>query len=213
MDLPEARSLAILEINRHIPEYSFEFNMSTRALGTCSFRKKTIYLSEHWTKACPKSEVLDTILHEIAHAIAYRDYGDPTHGKHWKLVARMIGATPEAKAKIDIKLRDHVKPKYQMVLETTGEVIRDYYQRPSQRMIDRTPHLWLRGREDETRGKLRIVSCTLSKHSVLKSLYEKGITRPNLAKKCKHCNKKDTNWEITHEYKWRHGCGAETSDM
>ena len=42
-----------------------------------------------------KEQIRDTVLHEIAHAIAGREAG---HGPLWKVTARRIGATPRAKA-------------------------------------------------------------------------------------------------------------------
>ncbi len=40
-------------------------------------------------------QVRDTVLHEIAHAIAGPEAG---HGPLWKATARRIGATPRARA-------------------------------------------------------------------------------------------------------------------
>ena len=42
-----------------------------------------------------EEQIRDTVLHEIAHAIAGREAG---HGLLWKVTARRIGATPRAKA-------------------------------------------------------------------------------------------------------------------
>ena len=42
-----------------------------------------------------KEQIRDTVLHEIAHAIAGREAG---HGPLWKVTARRIEATPRAKA-------------------------------------------------------------------------------------------------------------------
>ena len=41
-----------------------------------------------------EEEIRDTVLHEIAHAIAGPEAG---HGPLWKATARRIGATPRAK--------------------------------------------------------------------------------------------------------------------
>ena len=45
------------------------------SLGTCSYVKKTIYLAKWYTELNDESEVRDTILHEIAHALSYERYG------------------------------------------------------------------------------------------------------------------------------------------
>ena len=52
-----------------------------------------IEIAEYYARNSPQDSVLDTLLHEIAHAIA-----DPTarHGPAWKAVAMRLGATPRA---------------------------------------------------------------------------------------------------------------------
>jgi hypothetical protein len=52
----------------------------------------------------PYEEIRDTLLHEIAHAIAGHKAG---HGAEWKAVCRRIGAKPNPKA--DLKKEDNVE--------------------------------------------------------------------------------------------------------
>ena len=79
--------------------YRFKFNNKKRAVGTCSYRFKTIELSLAIIKANPELETVEnTIRHEIAHAFAKHIYGTRTkgHDRYWKHTARACGANDVA---------------------------------------------------------------------------------------------------------------------
>ena len=95
MDLSEAKELAVSLMCKHAlvsKGWSFQFDESVRRFGLCSYRTKTISLSRTLVELNPIEQVRDTILHEIAHALA-----GPTakHGRVWQLMAQSIGAKPE----------------------------------------------------------------------------------------------------------------------
>ncbi len=71
------------------------FSQARRMLGKCAFREKSIYISRYHAVYYEPMQVDDTILHEIAHALAGLEAG---HGPKWKEIARRIGATPKARA-------------------------------------------------------------------------------------------------------------------
>lgn len=73
--------------------WSFRFDCAKVRLGLCSFRRKTISLSKALVLLNSREEVLDTLLHEIAHALVGVQHG---HDLTWKLKARSLGARPEA---------------------------------------------------------------------------------------------------------------------
>ena len=66
--------------------------------GVCDYRKKTIGMSLHLAGIRTVDETKDTILHEIAHALAGHSAG---HGPKWKTVCRQIGANPERTFQLD----------------------------------------------------------------------------------------------------------------
>lgn len=68
--------------------YTFKWNNRRQAYGVCSYIKKEIQLSKILTVVCTHDQVENTILHEIAHAIAGSDAG---HGYRWQKIARQIG--------------------------------------------------------------------------------------------------------------------------
>ena len=73
--------------------WNFRFDESSRFLGKCNFRDQIIQLSRDHVLDGRDEDIKDTILHEIAHAIA-----GPIarHGPAWKMVAIRIGAKPYA---------------------------------------------------------------------------------------------------------------------
>ena len=75
--------------------WTLAFVEAKRRLGDCHFRHRVIRISRTHALGGSKEQIRDTVLHEIAHAIAGCEAG---HGPLWKVTARRIGATPRAKA-------------------------------------------------------------------------------------------------------------------
>lgn len=95
MNLTIAENLAISLMKQHgiyQQGWRFEFDNAFRRFGVCKYRSKTIGLSSKLVSINELDKVKDTILHEIAHAIAGYKAG---HGIDWKLVCMRIGAKPE----------------------------------------------------------------------------------------------------------------------
>lgn len=92
MNTAEARSLALSLIAEHgLSDWHFAFNRRRRAFGLCDYSHRTIYLSAVLTDLNDEAQVRDTILHEIAHALAGHEAG---HGPKWQKIAAEIGAKP-----------------------------------------------------------------------------------------------------------------------
>jgi len=96
MDTQRAAMLAVDLMEKHglyrYPNlWTFEFDNARARFGRCSFRRRVISISRILVELTPEAEVLDTILHEIAHALAGPHAG---HGRIWKLMAVSIGAKP-----------------------------------------------------------------------------------------------------------------------
>ncbi|MCY4185458.1 MAG: SprT-like domain-containing protein [Rhodobacteraceae bacterium] len=79
-------------------EWNLRFDESTRFLGKCNYRDRSIHLSRSHALDGKDSEIRDTILHEIAHALAGPK---ARHGTKWKMIAQQIGAKPRASFKPD----------------------------------------------------------------------------------------------------------------
>lgn len=74
-----------------LPEWTFAFNRRKRALGLCVYRRRTIELSIHFVLRNTREEIVDTVLHEIAHALVGPNHG---HDAVWRKKCLEIGARP-----------------------------------------------------------------------------------------------------------------------
>jgi predicted SprT family Zn-dependent metalloprotease len=94
MDLTDAEELANLLIARHGLDskgWTFKWSRAKEFFGSCDYANKTIKLSKYLAELNGYDDVKDTILHEIAHALAGpRAY----HGYIWKQTAIRVGANP-----------------------------------------------------------------------------------------------------------------------
>jgi hypothetical protein len=68
--------------------WTFKWMYSKRGLGYCDFDKKLIAISKPLAKVNCERRMMDTLRHEIAHALAGPDAG---HGILWKKIARKVG--------------------------------------------------------------------------------------------------------------------------
>ena len=93
-----------------------------RATGKTHTRR-TIRLSVYLVALNSEAEVRDTILHEIAHALAGVENG---HNEKWKAVCRRIGAEPERLAGDDVVT---VRPRYTMVCGTCNRTLMHRHRR------------------------------------------------------------------------------------
>lgn len=95
MNLSVAQTLAVTLMGKHgllEKGWNFKYDNAVKRFGVCRYRSKTIGLSRNLVLLNEKEKVMDTILHEIAHAIAGHKAG---HGIEWKIVCERIGAKPE----------------------------------------------------------------------------------------------------------------------
>jgi len=94
MDLYTAEKLAKENLIKHGLKdlgWIFKFDNSVRRFGVCKHYRRIISLSKHLTRLNPVEDVLDTILHEIAHALVGPKHG---HDAVWKAKCVEIGAKP-----------------------------------------------------------------------------------------------------------------------
>ena len=76
MDLDSAEQIAEHLMTRHGlmgRGWSFAFNRRKRSLGLCHYTARRIELSSHFVEMNDETQVRDTVLHEIAHALAGRE--------------------------------------------------------------------------------------------------------------------------------------------
>lgn len=96
MELAEAHDLSQRLIDFHgltARGWAFGFNRNKRRLGVCKQDDRRIELSEHYVLRNDRDHVIDTILHEIAHALVGTQHG---HDDVWKAMCLRVGASPSS---------------------------------------------------------------------------------------------------------------------
>jgi len=93
MEFHEVERMGQALIAEHgLIEWHFGWNRRKRALGLCRYREKRIELSLYFVRDNEEPMVRETILHEIAHALAGEKAG---HGPKWKAICAKIGCKAE----------------------------------------------------------------------------------------------------------------------
>lgn len=72
-----------------------DYQPSRRRMGQCRFRRREVGITAWYAEQHADDMVLDTILHEIAHALCWERHHVSGHGRMWKSICREIGAKPE----------------------------------------------------------------------------------------------------------------------
>ncbi|WP_067501329.1 SprT-like domain-containing protein [Actinoplanes sp. TFC3] len=104
MDLLEARKLATDLMAQHrLTGWRLAFDNAKTRAGVCRFREKEIGLSRHLIALYGSEQVTETVLHEIAHALAGPRHG---HDRVWRTIAQRIGCSgqrcmPQDAPKVD----------------------------------------------------------------------------------------------------------------
>jgi predicted SprT family Zn-dependent metalloprotease len=90
-ELLEIRRQAEELISSHLDaSWSFAFDNAKRRAGLCDYTRKRISLSRYLTARYDDETNRQTLLHEIAHALAG---SGAAHGAAWKRTARALGYT------------------------------------------------------------------------------------------------------------------------
>lgn len=91
MELKKAQGKALQLMSEHqLSKWNFRFDSAKRRWGLCDHQAKTISLSRHFVELNGESVVMDTILHEIAHALVGPEHG---HNSVWRNQAKAIGCS------------------------------------------------------------------------------------------------------------------------
>ena len=93
MNLKDVTTLVEDVFKKHnLTDWKFTFSTSKRAFGDCNSYFKKIRLSKVLCELNEEKHVIDSLMHEIAHALVGVKQ---RHNVIWKLKCREIGANPE----------------------------------------------------------------------------------------------------------------------
>ena len=135
------RAVALMQ--RHgLDGWQFRWDMAQRRGGACNFRQRAIQLSLGYAMSASDTEVEDTILHEIAHALVGPGHG---HDAAWRAVAASIGCSGRVTHDLDFsKARwegrcpngcaraQRIRRKRNMVCRQCGGAIRWHHIQPGE---------------------------------------------------------------------------------
>ena len=99
MELKRAIELAEEKIAEHGVAYRVEIINSKTKLGHCDSKNRIIALSKPFIEINEEKVILNTILHEIAHALTPLE----GHSSKWREACRRIGAIPSRLNKIAVQ--------------------------------------------------------------------------------------------------------------
>jgi predicted SprT family Zn-dependent metalloprotease len=132
--IQELAEAALADWQDDIPGWTFGWNNRTSSLGLCVYRKKQVQVSSIWASKLTDDEVMDTVLHEVAHAVAFTVHGCHDHGPVWKKVCMELGCTPKATARTSIPMSElGIQTKWQVLCNDCKTV--SLYQRKPKRDI------------------------------------------------------------------------------
>lgn len=119
-DLKEIEKEAKALINKYCPAFQLRWMNQKTVLGQCFYYKQIITLSKFHAEHNDRAITRNTILHEIAHALAGAGAG---HGPKWKEMCLKVGAIP--KACTDVERHSH---KWELICKCNTY---KYYRKPS----------------------------------------------------------------------------------
>ena len=86
----------LIAIYTEVADWQLRFDRARQRAGACFPHRRYIQISEHHIIHNHWEKVLDTLLHELAHALVWVHYGEKGHGARWRAMAQKLGATPRA---------------------------------------------------------------------------------------------------------------------
>lgn len=150
-DLAAFADQKLKEFGLHEQGWRFQFDRARARFGCCRFDARLITVSRALALVNTEEECRDTVLHEIAHAIAGKEAG---HGPVWKKACLLVGAKPVRCYNADTVRQPD--PRYWAVCPRCEHRV-GYFKRPATiRACRRCCVKYSGGRYDE-RFKLRVL--------------------------------------------------------
>ncbi len=141
--------------------WAFHWDHAVRRMGCCWPMRRRISLSRYYAAAClpgKEEQLWRTLLHELAHALAWQHQRQTGHGAAWKYWCAQLGIAGEhATTRVADFTPPHLQraPRYILCHDETGEIFRHYRRKP-RRSARKLRCCFIPGRREETLGHLVI---------------------------------------------------------
>ncbi len=143
----------------HLQDWHFGWDKTSRRLGCCKMQQRRISLSRYYAEAYATrdpGQLWRTLLHELAHALAWVHHKATGHGPVWKRYCTALGIDGEKASVRGIEFdAPRSAARFTLCHSETGEIFRTYSRRPTLRAA-RLRSCYIPGRKAETLGKLTI---------------------------------------------------------
>lgn len=108
-----------------VKNYTITYTQDVRRLGYCDYQNKVIGISLNHIKLSEEHLVIDTLLHEVAHAVAQHrarlnGVRIKAHGFEWRSACLEVGAKPERCKTTAYTLGERPQQKYTLTCNTCG---------------------------------------------------------------------------------------------
>ena len=139
------------------------WDRAVRRLGCCKMSRRQISFSRYYVEAYLQRSceaIRRTVLHEIAHALAWERYAERGHGAAWHYCCAVLGIPDEkAACKCEDFTPAHLRkrPQFALCNSKTGEIYR-YYVRAPKISARKLSQCYIPGMKEATLGLLCIVS-------------------------------------------------------
>lgn len=128
-----------------LKQWTLNFNKnSMKVIAHCRWKKskkgqvincREINFSKKFLGYMSYEQIIDTVRHEVAHAIDFERRGTSDHGPIWKAVAVEVGANPKSMAHEGfVSPRSRLEPKFVCRTEN-GRIVKKFFRRPQLRSI------------------------------------------------------------------------------
>ncbi len=141
--------------------WDFHWDHAVKRMGCCWPTRRRISLSRYYAAAClpqDAARLRRTLLHELAHALAWHHERSTGHGPAWQRWCAELGIPGErATSRVPDFTPPHLQhaARYALCHDVTGEVFRQYRRKP-QRSAAQLRRCYIPGRREETLGHLVI---------------------------------------------------------
>lgn len=146
-------------LHLHLAGWHFGWDKTSRRLGCCRMQQKRISLSRYYAEAYATrdpGQVWRTLLHELAHALAWVHHHATGHGPVWKRYCTALGIEGEKAGTRGIEFEaPRAAARFTLCHRETGEVFRTYTRRPRHSAAS-LRNCYIPGLKTETLGKLTI---------------------------------------------------------